>query len=222
MYNKMMKKLRFCFNLNHTVESNCYFCERNVLFIAFFLNFIIFGFELVYGIIESSAALLSDSGHNIGDALILGSSIFLIGASVTNKAKLALVKCFFWVLFGGLAFYHAFLNIKTGSIPSHFIVGSIGLAALMVNLSTVVFMSGFKENDINIKSAYICCRNDAIGNVLIIFSAYLVYLWGTNWPDVIAGFIIASIMFVSAYNIAKESYGLIKTGNYPVKFIKKD
>jgi Co/Zn/Cd efflux system component len=83
-------------------------------------------------------------------------------------------------------------------------------------------MSGFKDDDINIKSAYICCRNDAIGNLLIILSAYLVYLWGTSWPDVFAGLIIASLMFVSAYNIAKESYGLIKTGNHPVKFTKKD
>jgi Co/Zn/Cd efflux system component len=222
MYNKMMKKLRFCFNLNHTIDRNCYFCERNALFIAFLLNFIIFGVELVYGIIESSAALLSDSGHNVGDAVILGSSVFFLSASITSKAKLAIVKCVFWVFFGGLALYHAFLNIQTGSIPSHFLVGSIGIAALIVNISTVIFMSGFKDDDINIKSAYICCRNDAIGNLLIILSAYLVYLWGTNWPDVFVGLIIASLMFVSAYNIAKESYGLIKTGNHPVKFTKKD
>ena len=222
MYNKIVKKLRFCFNLNHTVDIKCYFCERNALFVAFLLNFIIFGIELFYGIIESSAALLSDSGHNIGDAIILGSSLFFISASIKSKAKLAIVKCIFWVFFGGLALYHAFLNIQTGSIPSHFLVGSIGIAALIVNVSTVVFMSGFKEDDINIKSAYICCRNDAIGNVLIIFSAFLVYKLETSWPDVVAGLMIASLMFASAYRIAKESYELIKTGNQPVRFIKKD
>ena len=101
-------------------------------------------------------------------------------------------------------------------------MGSIGIAALIVNVSTVVFMSGFKEDDINIKSAYICCRNDAIGNVLIIFSAFLVYKLETSWPDVVAGLMIASLMFISAYRIAKESYELIKTGNQPVRFIKKD
>ena len=150
MYNKIVKKLRFCFNLNHTIDENCYFCERNALFIAFLLNFIIFGVELFYGIIESSAALLSDSGHNVGDAIILGSSVFFLAASIISKAKLAIVKCVFWVFFGGLALYHAFLNIQTGSIPSHFLVGSIGVAALIVNISTVIFMSRFKENDINI------------------------------------------------------------------------
>ena len=222
MYNKIVKKLRFCFNLNHTVDIQCYFCERNALFVAFLLNFIIFGIELFYGIIESSAALLSDSGHNIGDAIILGSSLFFISASIKSKAKLAIVKCIFWVFFGGLALYHAFLNIQTGSIPSHFLVGSIGIAALIVNVSTVVFMSGFKEDDINIKSAYICCRNDAIGNVLIIFSAFLVYKLEASWPDVVAGLMIASLMFISAYRIAKESYELIKTGNQPVRFIKKN
>ena len=110
----MMKKLRFCFNLNHTIDRNCYFCERNALFIAFLLNFIIFGVELVYGIIESSVALLSDSGHNVGDAIILGSSVFFLSASITSKAKLAIVKCVFWVFFeffGYFLIFYSFLDI---------------------------------------------------------------------------------------------------------------
>ena len=221
MYNKMMKKLRLCLNSVHSFDTDCYFCERNALFLAFFLNFIIFGIELFYGIIESSAALLSDSGHNVGDAIILGSSLFLINASLKTKSQLALVKCAFWIFFGCLALYHAFLNFHTGEIPSHFLVGTIGIAALLVNISTVIFMRTFKDKDINIKSAYICCRNDAIGNILIICSAYLVYLFNTNWPDILVGVIIASIMFISAYRIGKESYFLLKVGSQKVTFKKK-
>ena len=179
MYNILVKKLRFCFNLSHSENTMCHFCERNALFVAFILNFVIFGVELYYGLRESSAALLSDSGHNIGDAIILGSSLFFINASIKDKAKLALVKCMFWVFFGFLALFHVYVNLSTGLLPSHLLVGSIGVGALIVNISTVIFMYGFKEDDINIKSAYICCRNDAIGNILIILSAYLVYLFNT-------------------------------------------
>mgnify|MGYP001320582943 CR=1 FL=1 len=221
MYNILVKKLRFCFNLSHSENTMCHFCERNALFVAFILNFVIFGVELYYGLRESSAALLSDSGHNIGDAIILGSSLFFINASIKDKAKLALVKCMFWVFFGFLALFHVYVNLSTGLLPSHLLVGSIGVGALIVNISTVIFMYGFKEDDINIKSAYICCRNDAIGNILIILSAYLVYLLNTNWPDIIAGLIIATLMFISAYRIAKESFYLIKRGQQKVTFVKK-
>ena len=68
----------------------------------------------------------------------------------------------------------------------------------IVDMGLIYGIDVTDNNDVNIKSAYICCRNDAIGNILIIFSAYLVYSWGTNWPDVIAGLIIASIFFITS------------------------
>ena len=81
MYNKIVKKI------------NLYYNEKNTLIVAFLLNFIIFLVELYYGYVENSAALLGDSAHNVGDAAILGSSIFVISSSHKVKGKLAIIKC---------------------------------------------------------------------------------------------------------------------------------
>ena len=182
------------------------------------LNFGIFLLELIYGLIENSAALLSDSAHNVGDAIILGSSLLVINSSHKTKAKLALTKCILWGSFGLLAFYQVYISIKTGIIPSYMIVSWIGLLALLTNILSASILVFFKDNDINIKSAYVCCRNDALGNILIIISGYFVYRMESNWPDIIVGSIIVIVILISAYRLGVESYMAIKTGNYSVEF----
>ena len=208
-----MQKIRFCKNPNHA-EISCYFCERNALILAFLLNFLIFIVEFIFGIIENSSALLSDAGHNIGDAIILGSSLFVISSSQKVKAKLALVKCIVWAFFGFIAIWQVVQIYNSSFIPSFLVLGYIGFAALISNVLSTIVLLYFKDNDVNIKSAYICCRNDAIGNILIILAAYMVYYFKSNIPDIIAGTIIALVIFFSAFTLGKESLRVIKTGIY--------
>ena len=198
MYNIFMKKLRFNFS------------EMNALLIAFTLNFFIFAVEFYYGYLENSAALLSDSAHNIGDAVILGTSIFVISSTQKVKAKLAIIKCSIWGLFGLLALYQVYLSYISMKIPSYEVIGWIGFLALFVNIISTLVLLSFKDSDVNLKSAYICCRNDAFGNLLIIVAGFFVYRLNSWWPDIIAGLIISFIILVSAIKLGIESYNVMK------------
>jgi len=204
MYNKNVKKI------------NLYYNEKNTLIIAFLLNFIVFLVELYYGYIENSAALLGDSAHNIGDAAILGSSIFVISSTHKVKARLAIIKCVVWAGFGLLALYQVFISYRYGLIPSAEIIGWIGFSALLMNIFVTLLLAKFKDNDVNIKSAFICCRNDAIGNILVILAGFLVYKLQSNWPDLVAGIIISTIILYSSISLGIESYRVAKTGEYNV------
>ena len=204
MYNKIVKKI------------NLYYNEKNTLIVAFLLNFIIFLVELYYGYVENSAALLGDSAHNIGDAAILGSSISIISSSHKVKGRLAIIKCSIWAGFGLLALYQVFISYSYGIIPSAAIIGWIGFSALLMNIFVTLLLGKFKDNDVNIKSAFICCRNDAIGNVLVILAGFLVYKLQSNWPDLVAGLIISTIILYSSISLGIESYKVAKTGEYNV------
>jgi cation diffusion facilitator family transporter len=198
MYNILMKKLRFNFS------------EMNALIITFALNFLIFLVEFYYGYIENSAALLSDSAHNIGDAVILGTSIFVISSSQKVKAKVAIIKCSIWGLFGLLALYQVYISYMSTQIPSYEVIGWIGFLALVVNIISTLILLSFKDSDVNLKSAYICCRNDAFGNLLVIVAGFFVYRLNSWWPDIIAGLIISFIILISAIKLGMESYNVMK------------
>ena len=193
-----MKKLRFNFS------------EMNALIITFALNFLIFLVEFYYGYIENSAALLSDSAHNIGDAVILGTSIFVISSSQKVKAKVAIIKCSIWGLFGLLALYQVYISYMSTQIPSYEVIGWIGFLALVVNIISTLILLSFKDSDVNLKSAYICCRNDAFGNLLVIVAGFFVYRLNPWWPDIIAGLIISFIILISAIKLGMESYNVMK------------
>jgi|TARA_B110000116_G_C16801021_1_gene570723 Co/Zn/Cd efflux system component len=199
MYNIFMKKLRFNFS------------EKLTLLIAFILNFFIFAIEFYYGYIENSAALLSDSAHNIGDAVILGTSILVISSPQSVKAKLAIIKCSIWGLFGLLAIYQVYLSYILMQVPSYSVIGWIGGLALFVNIFSAMILLSYKDKDVNLKSAYICCRNDAFGNLLVVLAGFLVYKLNSWWPDIIAGLIIGIIILVSAIILGIESYKIMKT-----------
>ncbi len=138
-------------------------------------------------------------------AIILGSSIFLITASKLAKAKLALVKCAIWMAFGFLTLYHVGNNFITGQVPHHIPITLIGAIALIGNILSTLLLLTYKNKDVNLKSAYICCRNDALGNLLIIIAGLLIMRTGTNWPDLIVGTMIGLLVVYSAAKITKES-----------------
>ena len=197
--------IRICLDDECDKIEDCLTCQQNALVICFAINFIMFTVEIYYGVLEQSASLIGDSAHNMGDAVILGSSIFLITASKLAKAKLALVKCAIWMAFGFLTLYHVGNNFITEQVPHHIPITLIGAIALIGNIISTLLLLAYKNKDVNLKSAYICCRNDALGNLLIIIAGLLIMRTGTNWPDLIVGTMIGLLVVYSAVKITKES-----------------
>ena len=188
----------------HDIEE-CQACERNVLIICFFINALMFGLELYYGLIAHSASLLGDSAHNIGDALIIGGSIFVMGSTMRVKAKVALIKAIIMFSFGLLAMGYVISNATSGYVPNPGPITIVGIIVLIGNIISALLLMYYRNKDINLKSTYICCRNDAISSIGIIIAGLLVMYTQSNMPDLIIGGAIAILICYSAVRIFKES-----------------
>ena len=194
----------------HDLEE-CGACERNALIICFLINALMFVVELYFGVMSHSASLLGDSAHNIGDALILLGSIFVMGSTMRVKAKVALLKSIIMLVFGIIALWYVVQNIMTGYVPSATPITLVGIFVLIGNVASAVLLLYYKNKDINLKSAYICCRNDAISSVGIIIAGLLVGLTQSNIPDVVIGGGIGLLICYSAVRIFKESMDVNRT-----------
>ena len=188
----------------HDIEE-CGACERNALIICFLINAVMFVVELYYGVISHSASLLGDSAHNIGDALIILSSMFVMGATLRVKAKVALLKSAIMLAFGILALWYVVQNSMTGYVPSATPITLVGIFVLIGNVASAMLLLYYRNKDINLKSAYICCRNDAISSIGIILAGVLVGLTQSNMPDLVIGGAIGLLICYSAIRIFKES-----------------
>ncbi len=178
---------------------------RNVLIIAFIINLIMITADLTYGLMMNSASLLSDAANNAGDVFILGSSIFVLSSTTAVKHKLALLKGIIMTAFGLWAFYYVYLGIIGMSQLTGGIISFVGLLSLIGNTSVALMMYKHQHKDINFMSAFICCRNDAIGSAGIILAGLLVMFTGSFWPDIIIGSAIATIVCLGGIKIIKLS-----------------
>ena len=178
---------------------------RNALIIAFLINLIMVALDLTYGLMMNSASLLSDAANNSGDAFILGSSIMVLSSTTAVKNKLALLKGIIMTVFGLWAFYHVFLGLIGESQLSGSVISLLGVISLIGNTSVALMMQRHQHKDINFKSAFICCRNDAIASTGIILAGLLVMLTSSVWPDILIGGIIATIVCQGGIKVIRLS-----------------
>ena len=178
---------------------------RNSLILAFIINIIMIGADLTYGLMMNSASLLSDAANNSGDAFIFGASILVISSSTLIKNRLALLKGIIMSSFGLYAFYYVYLGLIGESHLTGGIISIVGVLSLVGNSTVAIMMFKHHHKDINFKSAFICCRNDAIASAGIIFAGVLVMFTGSFWPDVIIGAAIATIVCFGGIKIIRLS-----------------
>lgn len=178
---------------------------RTALWIALFINAAMFLVELIGGAYAHSSALWADSLDFFGDAVNYGVSLAVLGASLYWRATVALVKGFVMALFGfvviGKVIYAYYLNIP----PEAITMGAIGILALVANVICAVVLYAFRDGDSNMQSVWLCSRNDAIGNIAVIFAAVGVFGTGSLWPDMIVAFIMATLGLTGGYQVIKKA-----------------
>lgn len=186
---------------------------RRTLWIVIIINAGMFGVEMAAGALAGSQALQADALDFLGDTLTYAISIAVLGRSVRTRANVALFKGVtlgamgIWVL-GSTAYQVLILGV-----PDAPIMGAIGIMALVANLLSVALLLRFRNGDANVRSVWLCSRNDAIGNVAVIVAAVAVYSTGQAWPDlIVAGFLATLFLRSSALIIrqaaAERRYGL--------------
>ena len=175
------------------------------LWIVIALNAMMFAVEMVAGQLSGSQALQADALDFLGDAMTYGISLAVIGASVRVRTTAALAKGISLSLMGlwvfGSTAYHVFLV----GVPTAEVMGIIGFLALMTNLVSVLLLMRYKDGDANVRSVWLCSRNDAIGNVAVMVAAIGVWGTATGWPDLIVAGIMAGLFLSSAFQIVKQA-----------------
>jgi Co/Zn/Cd efflux system component len=175
------------------------------------INAAMFVVELIAGLAVRSTALLGDSLDMLGDALVYGATLYAFSGGPTEQAKAALLKGGVMLLFAAFVFAEAVVKAMTGVIPGAELMGGIGAFALGANLTCLMLLLRHREDDINMKSAWICSRTDITANVAVIGAAFAVGMTGSFWPDVAVGVGIAALFLVSAVGVMREGRKALRT-----------
>jgi len=172
---------------------------RRILWIALFVNAGMFGIELFSGWAAGSVSLLADAVDFFGDAANYAVSLFVLGLAPIWRSRTALIKGLTMGGYGIFVLGAAAWNVASGTVPEHVTMGAIGSLALLANLSVAVLLYAYRNGDSNMRSVWLCTRNDAIGNVAVMLAALGVFGTGSGWPDIV----VASVMGVLGLTAAR-------------------
>jgi Co/Zn/Cd efflux system component len=189
---------------------------RRALWIALTVNAAFFVGEIVAGAAAGSAALQADALDFFGDAANYAISLGVAGMALAWRSRAALAKggtllaFALWVI--ASTDWHAF----HGTLPRAEVMGAVGVAALIANGGVALMLYRFRSGDANMRSVWICSRNDAAGNLAVMFAAMGVFGTGTGWPDVIVAAIMGGLGLWGGWQIVNQARGELQSERAPV------
>ncbi len=160
--------------------------------------------EAVAGILSYSTALLADSVDMLGDAIVYGFSLYVVGRGAMWQARAAALKGIIMAVFGLGVLAQVIVKVVQGLVPSANVMGAIGVLALAANVFCLLLLWRHRGDDINMRSAWVCSRNDVIGNAGVLLAAVGVTLTGSAWPDIAIGLLVAGVFCRSAILVLRE------------------
>lgn len=178
---------------------------RRRLWLVIALNATMFVVEMSAGHLAKSQALQADALDFLGDALTYGISLAVIGASVRARTNAALAKGLSLLLMGLWVFGSTVYRVFYVGLPQAEIMGLVGFLALLTNLASVLLLVRYKDGDANVRSVWLCSRNDAIGNIAVMVAALGVWTTATGWPDLIVATIMAGLFLSSSFLIVRQA-----------------
>src|SRR5438093_9397470 len=180
---------------------------RLVLWAVLAVNAVMFAVEIGAGLAAGSAALQADALDFLGDAANYGISLFVVGMALRYRAMAALAKGGTMGLFGLWVIAAVIWHAVHGTLPSAVAMGTVGLAALAANAASFGILWFYRAGDANMRSAWICTRNDVLGNLAVLLAAAGVFGTGTGWPDIVVAATMAALALQGAAAVIKQSLG---------------
>jgi Co/Zn/Cd efflux system component len=188
---------------------------RRILWIALAINAGMFALEVAAGAHARSSSLQADALDFLADAANYAISLFVAAATLRRRATAALVKGASMGLFGlwvlGQTGYHAL----TGTVPRAEVMGVVGALALVANVAVLALLVSFRRGDSNMRSVWICSRNDVVGNVAVLVAASGVIATKNGWPDVIVAIGMAALALWGAMQIVLQAVGELRAVAQP-------
>src|SRR5947207_1066961 len=190
---------------------------RRVLWIVLGINAVMFAVEIGAGLAAGSASLQADALDFLGDAGNYAISLFVVGMALRYRAMAALAKGSTMAIFGlwvlGITGWHAW----HGTLPQALTMGAVGFTALAANAASFGLLWSHRGGDANMRSAWICTRNDVLGNLAVLLAALGVFGTGTGWPDVFVAAIMSSLALQGAAVVIHQSVGELRKQPEPVR-----
>ena len=191
--------------------------KRKILWIVLTFNVIMFFVEGISGWLAHSNALMADALDMLGDSAIYGFSLFVIQLAPIWRIRAGILKATIMSLFAFGIFGAAIYRVSNQIIPVASAMGIVGSLALATNLFCAYLLLRFRDDDINMRSAWLCSRNDVLANLGVLAAAGGVAWTGSHWPDLTVGAIIAGLILQSSFGIFKDAQLEFKKNGQPQK-----
>jgi Co/Zn/Cd efflux system component len=190
---------------------------KRALWIVIAINAVMFAVEMAAGALAGSQALKADALDFLGDTITYTLSLYVIGRSVRARASAALFKGLGLALMGLWVFGSTLWQVFVLDQPDAPVMGAVGFLALAANLASVFVLMAYRDGDSNVRSVWVCSRNDAIGNVAVIGAAGLVALTGSAWPDLMVAALMAGLFLWSAAQIIRLALDELNEDSAPAR-----
>ncbi|WP_319414078.1 cation transporter [uncultured Cohaesibacter sp.] len=178
---------------------------KAILWTVIAINGAMFFVEMIAGRLAGSQALQADALDFLGDFLTYGISLAVIGMSLRVRSTAALVKGFSLLAMGLWIFGSSLYQFLYLEVPRAEIMGAIGVMALAANVGSVLLLARYKDGDANVRSVWLCSRNDAIGNVAVMVASLTVHYTNSALPDIVVALVMAGLFLRSAQLIITQS-----------------
>ena len=185
---------------------------RRALWVALTVNGLMFLGEIIAGAAAGSASLQADALDFLGDAANYAIGLGVAGLGLTWRARAALVKGWGLLALGLWVLGSTVWHLTAGTLPRAEVMGVVGILALLANAGVAVMLFRFRQGDSNMRSVWICSRNDAIGNIAVVAAALGVFGTGTGYPDVVVAAIMAGLGISGGWQIIRQARGELGHG----------
>ena len=194
-----------CSHHHHEVKPAATPGYRRILWVALAVNAAMFFIEVGAGLASGSMSLLADSLDFFGDAANYGISLWVLGLALSVRARASMFKACSMALFGvwvvGSTSWHAVF----GGLPDAAAMGVVGSIALLANVGVAGLLYRYRAGDSNMRSVWLCTRNDAIGNLAVLIAAVGVFGTGTAWPDLAIAAVMGVLALTSAWQVMRQA-----------------
>ncbi len=180
---------------------------RRVLWGVLAINAFMFVAEMTAGVWGKSVALQADALDFLGDSATYAMTLIVLGMSLRWRAGAAMIKGLAMGGFGTWVMATTVYHMTQGTLPDFAIMGGVGALALFANIVSVGLLYRFRQGDSNMRSVWLCSRNDVVANIAVILAASGVWASATGWPDLAVGGVIAALALSSSFVVIRQASG---------------
>ncbi|TVQ47536.1 MAG: cation transporter [Gloeocapsa sp. DLM2.Bin57] len=179
--------------------------QRKTLRVLLLINLVMFVVESITGVVAQSTALIADSLDMLADAIVYAISLYVVGRSYLHKARAASLSGVFQITLAFLVLFDVVRKYWLGSLPESWLMGGIGLIALIANIYCLWLISKHRNEEVHMRASWIFSKNDVIANISVIVAGILVSIFNSGIPDLVVGFGIAALVLWGGIKIIQES-----------------